>query len=299
VLCMRTTLHVVPGDEVPFFFQAYVERQSPAERRGTETLLVQAGLCGQEEAGDLLQALHRRVLDVLAEKGPSTVRAIGQAVPELKAQVRHNVGKSYEGQFSVGSRLVPGMCALGLLIRARPRGTWRSNLHAYAALLDWLPGVDLEAITPQESRAWLARRYLSAFGPAPPDDVQWWTGFSGRETEEALWSRGASRGRVRAISCWPMTPGGWTPLTRRAVTMPFSCPVSIHTSWAAAFCRRNIATRSLTGRGTRCRPSGPAGGWWASGSSAGTGARSMWLTFLMLRVQKRMGRWEPLSTLEN
>jgi len=183
---MRTTLHVVPGDEVPFFFQAYVERRSPAERRGIESLLVQAGLCGQEEAGDLLQALHRRVLDVLAEKGPSTVRTIGQAVPELKAQVRHNVGKSYAGQFSVGSRLVPGMCALGLLIRARPRGTWRSNLHTYAALSDWLPDVDLEAVTPQKAQAWLARHYLSAFGPATPGDVQWWTGFSGRETKEAL-----------------------------------------------------------------------------------------------------------------
>ncbi len=186
VLCMRVTLHVVPSDGLPLFFQAYVERRAQAEFRDGEYLLLQAGLCQAEEAGALLNELHRQVLATLAEKGPSTVQEFSQAVPELKARVRHDVGKPYEGEFSIGSRLVPGMCALGLLIRARPRGTWRSHLYEYAVLSDWLPDVDLDWVTPQEARAWLVRRYLSAFGPATFDDVQWWTGFSRGETEEAL-----------------------------------------------------------------------------------------------------------------
>ena len=31
VHCMRKTVHAVPSDEVPFFFQAYVERHTQAE----------------------------------------------------------------------------------------------------------------------------------------------------------------------------------------------------------------------------------------------------------------------------
>jgi len=170
----------------PLLFQAYAERRIPGALRDQESLLVQAGICQEREAGALLKKLHRRVLAVLAEKGPSTVRQISQAVPEIMAKVRYDAGRLYAGEFSVGSRLVPGMCTLGLLIRARPRGTWRSNLYEYTTFSRWLPDVDLESATPQKARAWLGRRYLAAFGPATLDDVQWWTGFAKGETEEAL-----------------------------------------------------------------------------------------------------------------
>lgn len=188
VLCMRVTIHTVPGDEVPFFVQAcrtYVEKRTPPRFRG-EGLLVQAGICEEDKASALLAELHHRALAVLAERGFATVQEISDEVPELKARIRHDVGKPYEGEFSIGTRFVSDMCAQGLLIRSRPRGTWRSNLYEYTTLSNWLPGVDLESISSQQAQAWLVRRYLAAFGPATMDDVQWWTGFTKTDTKKAL-----------------------------------------------------------------------------------------------------------------
>jgi hypothetical protein len=78
------------------------------------------------------------------------------------------------------------MCILGPLVRARPRGPWRSNHYAYAALSDWLPGIDLSNVRPEVARVWLVRRYLASFGPATAADVCWWTGFTARQTGAAL-----------------------------------------------------------------------------------------------------------------
>lgn len=188
VLCMRVTLHAVPSDEMAYFFQAlfpYVERRTPPRFRGSG-LLFQAGLCEEKAADALLEDLHDRVLAVLAERGPSTTQEIADQVPELQVKIQHDVGKPYEGEFSIGTRLLSGMCAQGLLVRTRVRGTWRSALYEYAPLARWLPDADLESVAPEQARVWLVRRYLAAFGPALADDIQWWTGFTKTDTKKAL-----------------------------------------------------------------------------------------------------------------
>ena len=197
LLCMRETLHVVPSDEIAYFLRAYVERRAATERRRMETLLVEARLCPPETASELLDGLHGQVLRALSESGPCTVQQMGRAVPELAAKVRYSVGRAYEGELSIGSRLVPSMCALGLLVRARPRGTWRSNLYEYAVLSDWLPGIEQAEVTAREARTWLVHRYLTAFGPATFEDVQWWTGLSVGETRDALGPLQSALKRVR------------------------------------------------------------------------------------------------------
>lgn len=197
VLCMRDTLHVIPSEELPFFFQAYAEGRTPTTLKTGQTLLALGGLCQPDEAKERLDELHRQVLAALASQGPSTVAQISKSIPALKTKIQHSAGKSYAGEFSLGSRLVPGMCALGSLVRSRPRGTWRSNLYEYAPMSAWLPDVDLEITTPEEARTWLVRRYLSTFGPATIEDIQWWSGFSKGEIEESL---GSLRPRLVHVS---------------------------------------------------------------------------------------------------
>ena len=186
ILSMRRTLFIVPSEKLPVFFQAtkkQVQRRFP---RQANRLLVQAGLCQEGEEAETLERLHRRITEVLADRGPSTMSEISDLVPELKTKIEYNVDKPYAGEFSLGSRLVPGMCILGHLVRAKPRGSWRSNLYEYAPLPAWLPGVDLEALTPGEAQARLVRWYLAALGPAIVEDIAWWSGLSKGEIRGAL-----------------------------------------------------------------------------------------------------------------
>ena len=184
LLCMRVTLHAVPSDEVPYFYLGTLSQVRGAFR--DEELLVQAGLCEPEGADALLRELHHRVLALLSAKGPFTPDEISAEIQEMKAKIRYAVGKSYEGSVSIGARLISGMCARGLLIRSRIRGTWRSNRYEYAPLADWLPGITLDSLNSREAQIWLVRRYLAVYGPVTLEDVQWWTGFSRGATKKAL-----------------------------------------------------------------------------------------------------------------
>jgi hypothetical protein len=82
--------------------------------------------------------------------------------------------------------IVSALAARGVLIRARTKGGWRSNLHEYARFKDWMPGVDLGALRPEQARVRLAVAYLRAFGPASPRDFAWWSGMGAQEAEKAF-----------------------------------------------------------------------------------------------------------------
>ena len=188
VLSMRMTVHAVPTDELPLFMRSYesvIDSRTPPRFRGSG-LLVQARICREQGQEACLQDLHGRVLQVLRERGAATAREITELVPQLRTKIRHDIGKPYQGEFSVGSRLLNSMTAQGLIIRARPRGTWRSNLYEYAAFSDWFPEIDLQSVSVQEARRGVVQRYVAAFGPTSVDDIVWWTGLSRTVAQEAL-----------------------------------------------------------------------------------------------------------------
>jgi len=190
VLCMRYTMHIVPPQRMPVAFQAMKGRLHKQHVRQMHQLLVWAGLCREGEEPETLRRLQDQVADALADGQPRTVSELSRTVPKLKAQMEYSVGRTL-GQLSVGSRLVPGMCTLGLLVRTRPRGTWRSNLHQYAPLAAWLPDVDLDSVAPEDAQARLVRGYLAALGPSSVEDIVWWSGLTKRDTRRALTTLGS------------------------------------------------------------------------------------------------------------
>jgi Winged helix DNA-binding domain len=81
--------------------------------------------------------------------------------------------------------LASGYVGLWLdLVRVPPSGTWdRRRADLLAAAEDW---VGPSSATEAEGLELLARRYLGAFGPATPRDLQTWSGVPARRFERTL-----------------------------------------------------------------------------------------------------------------
>ena len=67
----------------------------------------------------------------------------------------------------------------------RVGGSLRTDQLKYVATRSWL-GQELEPVDADDALAWLAREYLSAFGPARVADFAWWAGTSRRAASVAL-----------------------------------------------------------------------------------------------------------------
>ena len=78
----------------------------------------------------------------------------------------------------------------GSVVRGRPRGAWTSSQWRWVPAASWL-SKPLPRLDAQESRAALARRWLTAYGPATVADLKWWTGWTLSHTREALAAIGA------------------------------------------------------------------------------------------------------------
>ena len=196
VPCMHARLYIIPAIDYPVYYQA----TNQAAHRGMgdlDALLAEAvpATLALELSSE---ELARRVLEVMSGGGAHTIDELARWLPLLDTRIYHDPEHPELGYSRLGTRLVPAMCARGLLVRAQPRGGWRSTTYSYAALSAWAPEVDLASLTRHEAIDVAVRDYVSVFGPVTVGDISHWLGgLRRREIRAALMSLGASLSHVR------------------------------------------------------------------------------------------------------
>ncbi len=178
MLGMRRTVFVVPAALVPVIQAACTDQIAERLRRQLAQQVEASGIAA--DGASWLKETGEATVRALAARGVATGAELAREEPRLRAQIILAAGKSYGGPANVTTRLLTVLSAEGLIVRGRPRGGWTSSQFT------WTVAADLDRPPAAEARAELARRWLSAFGPAPASDLQWWTGLTGGQVRQAL-----------------------------------------------------------------------------------------------------------------
>lgn len=178
MLGMRRTMFVVPDGVAPLVQASCTRALVPKQRAALRKLLL-----GYDEVwlADVEDSVHR----LLLEKGPATGTELSEAEPRLRTQVTYAPGKSYEQTGNITTRVLTILAADGRIVRGRPVGSWISSQYKWSAVEEWLPA-GMPDVPLAQAQAELARRWLTAFGPASIADLKWWTGWTVGAAKKAL-----------------------------------------------------------------------------------------------------------------
>ncbi|MFD9894229.1 winged helix DNA-binding domain-containing protein [Amycolatopsis sp. NPDC059027] len=223
LLGMRRTMFVA-GLEVAALIQAGCTPDVAAKQR--KLLIKHLAEQGHPEnvtdAARWLAEVEQATEAALAARGQAPAQVLVEDEPRLRQQLIMAKGKPYEAVANVTSRVLNLLGADGRIVRGRPRGSWVSTQYHWATLGTWLPAGLTEWEAPA-ARAELARRWLHAYGPAPAEDLRWWTGWTAGQVKQALARLGtvevglggapSGTGLVLADDLEPVAePGPWVAL---------------------------------------------------------------------------------------
>lgn len=183
VLAMRRTVFAVPYDLVQACLAATADSVAGPQRRQFEKLLVASGVT--DDGPGWLTRARALAVEFVESADEFTSRDLAAADPLLATRLELSPGTAYAGRQTVASRLLTLLSSEGVVVRARPAGGWTSTQFRWAALDRWHAGLG-ERPGAEEGATEIARRWLRAYGPALPADLQWWTGWTKRLTAAAL-----------------------------------------------------------------------------------------------------------------
>jgi Winged helix DNA-binding domain len=178
MLGMRRTMFVVPAELVPVVQAACTDQIAERMRRQLGQVIEASGIAA--DGASWLKEVGEATVRALAARGTATGAELAADEPRLRAQITYAPDKSYGGPVNVTTRLLTLLSAEGLIVRGRPRGGWTSSQFT------WFAGEDQAQPPAAAARTELARRWLSAFGPAAASDLQWWTGLTAGQVKQAL-----------------------------------------------------------------------------------------------------------------
>ncbi len=183
LLGMRRTLFVVPHDLAAVMDAACTKALAPPERRRLIRLVTEQGLAEDGEAW--VGELSRKTLEAISMRREATANELREDIAELTLKIHFGEGRKWGGAVGVSTRILFLLATEGHIVRARPRGTWRSSQYRWAATADWI-GQELPSLDTEQAQADLLRRWLDQFGPGTMTDLKWWTGWTLRDTKAAL-----------------------------------------------------------------------------------------------------------------
>jgi hypothetical protein len=183
MLGMRRTMFAVAADLMPIVQASCTDEIAVRQRRRYTQLLEQGGVAG--DAGAWLKDVEESTARALAARGEATAAELAKDEPRLRQRIMMAEGKSYGGMQGVATWVLFMLAADGRIVRGRPRGSWTSTQYRWLPIEAWLPG-GLARPPAAAARADLVRRWLAASGPATPDDLRWWTGWTAGQVTAAL-----------------------------------------------------------------------------------------------------------------
>jgi hypothetical protein len=178
MLGMRRTVFVVPAELVPVVQAACTDQIAERMRRQLGQVIEASDIAA--DGASWLKEVGEATVRALAARGTATGAELAADEPRLRAQITYAQDKSYGGPVNVTTRLLTLLSAEGLIVRGRPRGGWTSSQFT------WFAAEEQAQPPAAAARTELARRWLSAFGPAPASDLQWWTGLTAGQVKQAL-----------------------------------------------------------------------------------------------------------------
>jgi hypothetical protein len=188
MLAMRRTMFVVPVEGAAILHAAASVAIARAERTRNEKLVESLGV---DDPAAWIRRTEAATLAALEQRGEATAQELAADVPALQQKVRVNVGKPYEGNIGMSSRVLLLLALEGKVVRGRPRGTWISSQYRWAPMARWL-GSPMPELPVEAAQAEVVKRWLSRFGPGTEADIRWWTGWTARAVRTALATLGAA-----------------------------------------------------------------------------------------------------------